>query len=109
MRLKQQRKKPGFIPQIGMLDIRPYPVMVRKADRLLFTSIDDYDKVDGFALFLTAYDQLSGGELKQVGVERPLYGHTDRKTVEAKAQFHLARKMRRAYREKDILIQMKPE
>ena len=108
MRSHDKRRKDKFLPQIGMLDIRPYPVMVAKEGSLRL-SIKDYDKKDGFALFMTAYKQLSGGELKQVGVERPLYARTDRRMVEAEARYHMARKMRKAYRKKDIVIQMKPE
>jgi hypothetical protein len=101
MRSHSIRHKPKILPRIGQLDIRPYPVQVPEGS--------GYVEKPGFALFLTGFDQLSGGELRQVGTERPLYAHTDRRMVKARAKYHLNRKMRRAYRQKDILIQMAPE
>ena len=101
MRSNAKRRKIKFAPQILQFDVRPHKVQVMTDGK--------YVPQDGFALFATGYDQLSGGLTKQIGVERPLYAHTDRRMVEARARFHMGRKMRRAYREKVVIVQMKPE
>jgi hypothetical protein len=64
---------------------------------------------NGFALFLTAFDQLSGGQMKQIGEGRPLYAHVDRKSVEARAKYYMGRKMVKAFRQKNVIIRMEPE
>jgi hypothetical protein len=104
LRIHSKRHTTKTLPMIFQLDIRSAEVQVPDKGSLL-----SYHPEDGFALFVTGFSQLSGGELRQTGTERPLYAHTDRRMVEARAQYHLARKMRKAYRLKDVIIQMKPD
>ena len=106
------KAKAKVLPQIGQLDIRYHPVMVLcKSDdpKAQFIERAFRKEQDGFALFLTAFDQLSGGQMKQIGEGRPLYAHVDRKSVEARAKFYMGRKMVKAFRLKNITIQMEAQ
>jgi hypothetical protein len=62
--------------------------------------------VNGFGLFLTFYNPAPEGR-KQVTPGRPLFGSVDRRSVEARARFHLSRKMAKAYLAKGATICMK--
>ena len=115
MRSHSKRKEsapPKVLPQIGQLDIRFHPVMVLASPddpKAQLIEHQFWEEKDGFALFLTAFDQLSGGRLKQIAPGEALYAHTDRKSVEARARFYMGRKMVKAFRKKNVTIRMEVE